>query len=210
MRKRFVILAVLALTAFANASIVYDVVLDEYIPGGANYGRSEKVLIDGYSGFTFDARGHTYINIQSTGNYSIENFYVCGYATVDMHGGTIDYFNSSEDSLVDIYGGTIDYLEAYSYPLINIYGGSINTMKIYTDSQRSDHYVNMFVADYNFDSDESILSGHWGDGAEFTINIEDATSMVSTMQWIKFNIVPEPMTLALFGIGGLTLRRRNL
>ncbi len=192
MRKRLIGLLILAITAFANASIVYDHVLTDHFHMWSSSGTS-KTLIDGGWGEDIYADDYAYINIQSTGNYDISDFRADRYATIDMYGGAIHYLGIVPKAFANIYGGTIDILKI---------GFAMQTMK---------DCVAMYVTDYDFDSVESVLSGHWQDGSEFNITLENyGTGIYETINWIDFHVVPEPMTIALFGIGSLLLRRKKL
>jgi len=63
----------------------------------------------------------------------------------------------------------------------------------------------MYVSEYNYDESTRKLTGLWWDDTTFDIQLEDVPQYERTIDNIEF-IVPEPVTLLLFGFGGLVVR----
>jgi len=53
----------------------------------------------------------------------------------------------------------------------------------------------------------NLLTGNWLDGSGFSVTLLDQTGYDPV--YSNINFVPEPATLALFGLGGLLLRKKR-
>jgi hypothetical protein len=80
---------------------------------------------------------------------------------------------------------------------MNIWGGIENTVLGASDSST----VNIFGENFGFTSPGTTLTGNWGDGAPFSMYIRAGVD--------KVNLIPEPGTLALFGLGAVPLIRKT-
>ena len=107
-------------------------------------------------------------------------------------------FNIMEDGQMDIFSGNVEISHAsvaYGY-----YVGD--------DYMDVGATINVHGYDFNYDPtggaySGGILTGYLSDGNPFSID------QVSEMEYTSFNLIPEPATLLLFGLGALLLRKRN-
>lgn len=162
-------------------------------------------------------------------NDSYNNTLVYNSATVDMTGGDIlslDLLNSStadisdgsitqgllawNDSTVNITGGTVGWgIDASDSSTVNLYGGVISDWLYATD----DSVVNIYGYGFSYDSEAGgwnggQLSGYWLDDTPFTIDLLDNIAVDSTY-YDHVNLVPEPCSLILIGVGGVLVRRKR-
>ena len=172
---------------------------------------------------------------QYTGTLSVQSgdshahTYIWNDAELDMTGGTLqslDMFNSStadisggnitqgayawDNSTVDISDGFIGWnLDASDSSTVNLYGGVITDWLYATDSS----VVNIYGYGFSYDSDTGgwnggQLTGYWLDDTPFSIDLLDNIDIDSTY-YDHVNLVPEPGSLILIGLGGLILRRKK-
>ncbi|MGD0786279.1 MAG: PEP-CTERM sorting domain-containing protein [Sedimentisphaerales bacterium] len=104
----------------------------------------------------------------------------------NMNGGTIDYLGVGDNSIINLRGGTIiDYLGADFFATVNVFG------------------YNLAKTDIGGTHGAGQVTGFWQDGSTFTINLS-GTDTYSTI-----NLIPEPATLLLLGIGTFLLRKSH-
>jgi len=112
---------------------------------------------------------------------------------------------SGGSGIFNIYGGTIDQLTANGNSVVNLMGGTYAT---YIGAELSTR-INVFGYDlaktntggtYGYGQ----ITGFWQDGSSFTINLAGSGAYLVT------NLIPEPTTFLLFGIGTFLLRQSKL
>jgi len=108
------------------------------------------------------------------------------YGTLSMIGGTADNVGASYSGTLNLYGGIINrHLGASREAVVNIYGYGFN-------------YDPLGGA-----YDGGQLTGFWLDDTAFTIDLYGIET------YSHVNLIPEPATILLFGLGGLMLTKRR-
>ncbi len=109
---------------------------------------------------------------------------VCNFANLTMNDGTVNHLGAIDAGIINLYGGLIsDYLVALDYSVVNIFGYDLlktNTGGKYAYGQ---------------------VYGFWTDGTAFTIDLNGSET------YSHINLIPEPTSLLLFGLGALLLRK---
>ena len=206
--KQFVILAVLVITACANAT-VYDT-------SGVDPSGNDQISVTGSSrienlNLSESAVAYIYDTsplgaVASDGgiweilNSVNTNVYLYGGevhevslgGNLTMTGGYVGEIRSGLDGRAFISGGVIDHVIIESWNPIHGFGA------FYLDCRS-----------YEFNGDMTQLSGVWEDFSTFSFSIDNQSTWYGTDEFFNMNIVPEPMTLSLLGLGGLALVRRR-
>lgn len=86
------------------------------------------------------------------------------------------------DAIIDIRGGLVQFSD---FDMAGVVPSTIN------------------IYGYNFNYSGNVISGYLSDGNTFSIG------GVNQSEYLRFNLIPEPVTLLLFGIGGLLIRKRH-
>ena len=156
-------------------------------------------------------------------DYTVANFYggsiawdnltLRNYAIANIYGGNINFtrFDLSGFASLNVFGGQITYdipvgLFLQDWVTLNIYGGgsAILSNGFYLDdnSQINVYYLSII---YNEPGEcgPPILGYRLIDGSEFLLN------QFTSTQISQINFIPEPMSILLFGIGLLALRKRK-
>jgi len=149
------------------------------------------------AGLNYDVGGIASI---SGGTLSAQQVKVYRDAELVLEDGNIHFgtFNVMDDGIVDIFAGNVMIDEAYI-----AYGYYIGDEYIDVGAT-----INVYGYDFNYDSTGGtygggILTGYLSDGNPFSID------QVNEMEYTSFNLIPEPTTLLLLGLGGLFLRKRS-
>lgn len=150
-------------------------------------------------GFYLDASGLNYdiggVGHISGGVLSSDNvkIYPDAHLTLDNANVTFGMFDVMTDATVDIYGGNLNITSAYI-----AYGYFIG--EDYIDAGST---INIYGYGFDYDVTNQILSGYLQDNNYFQIG------EVNEFEYTSFNLIPEPATLLLFGLGGLLLRKQK-
>ncbi len=130
--------------------------------------------------------------INISGNVIIQSVVINGSATTYINGGSLNTVEIYSSGVNDIYGSTINgYLLASSQ--VNIYGNSFN--------------YDPLAGAY----DGGQLTGFWLNGTAFSIDIKNygGGDLPVGITYDNLNLIPEPASMVLLGLGGLLLRRRK-
>jgi len=136
-----------------------------------------------------------YVGVASAWDHAVVNFFddasagtigARDFGTLNMIGGTADNVGAGDSGTLDLYGGIINrHLGASREAVINVYGYGFN----YDPTAG------------NFDGGQ--LTGFWLDDTSFTIDL------YGTETYSHINLIPEPTSLILLGLGSLVLIRKR-
>jgi len=140
--------------------------------------------------------------------------------TVDMFGGSVASLRTYDSSIVNINTGevwasiaannlstvnicggtvTLDSLIVWDSATLNIYGGNFSSGNAPLFSESST--VNIYGYDFNYDG--WTLTGFLQDDSPFIF------TELTDLNYPHINLIPEPSTFLLFGLGVLLLRKRT-
>jgi len=189
-------------------------------PGSIIYMRGGKVGLD----MGASTNAHIYISGGIVGeNYPDSKVVAYDTATIDMTGGSVNWLFTNNSGTVHLSGGTVrDRAQSSGGPMY-IDGGQIEGMLRVVNSGHMFLYGSNFIVDgvsvaYGSSLRDYATQGldPWGHNC-LTGNITGSLSNGDSLG-IPFYIldgsdivveVPEPATLLLFGLGAITLRKRN-
>ena len=129
-------------------------------------------------------------------------------STANITSGWVETLYAHETSTVNMSGNGVSWLNAYDSSMVSISGGTVRSLHAYDTST-----ITVLGKDFVLGSGlwlrgnevfgTGTLSGQWLAGTHWTMGIwgNDETATIL--------LIPEPATLLLFGLGGLTLRRKT-
>jgi len=138
------------------------------------------------------------INI-SDGTIEKTNFVLYGSANISGGNITGNVNKANPSSILNITGGNLIFGDFYIYGTLNISGGLLNIDNPHFPSTS----VNIFGYGFNYDPVGQVLTGYLLDHNHFTIN------HLNSLDYQHLNLVPEPMSLLIFGIGLLAIRNHK-
>ena len=196
--KKILWLVLLCIVSAANAGVLDDgkITSGEYGYSLRVYGTSNiSVLGGGADRITMNNNSHLEV-ISTSLPINDDN----GLWTIMMW----------DDSTLNFSGGATNVIYFSSDATATISGGQINNIVSYQNTSGGTHVTLVCQDDWSWVYENDIIegiTGKWLDGSAFAINFvndEDAD-----MVYKNIYIMPEPATLALFGLGGFLLKRRN-
>jgi hypothetical protein len=144
-------------------------------------------------------------NVSNDGTIDIFDFVVDAGASVNIFNGNIsaDRLKTYPASVVNINGGNINFDVFEIHGEVNIYRGLFYADAAGIGGWGNDQTsINIYGYDFNYNPGTKILTGYLLDDNQFTIKD------VSPSEYTKFHLIPEPISLLLFGFGLLALRKR--
>jgi hypothetical protein len=152
-------------------------------------------------------RGALWANDQSTVNISggsVRNLSAGDNATVNFSGNASADASAGGFGIFNVYGGTIYQLTGYDSAVINLYGGAIT----YDIGVEPSVAINVFGYDLaKTDTGGRFgygqITGFWQDSSPFTINLMGSGAYSVT------NLIPEPATFFLLGLGVFLFRKSH-
>ena len=157
----------------------------------------EKLIVSGGDATTTDLWDYSRLEVYAT---SLPLSYSENRGLYDIH--------LHENSSLLFMGGATESITLKSDSVAELKGGQINHLTIYRRPQDS-CYVTIYCQE-GYQKNASGISGLWGDGTAFDIQFDNVgTPWPPTANFVNVEIVPEPATLALLGLGGLLIRRKQ-
>jgi len=153
--------------------------------GHAEFGAIDysTMNISGGSHSGASAYGHGTVNL--FGDAEVGALGATDFGIANMTDGFVNGLTAVESGTINLYAGVVsDYIAAYDFSVVNIFGYDL----VKTNSGGSYGYGQ--------------VSGFFADDTPFTIDLAESET------YSHINLVPEPGTLCLFGLGALVLRKR--
>ena len=148
------------------------------------------------------------INILN-GLVDIKDFVIQGIGYISGGDISSDRLKTYPGTAVDISGGILDLGLVDIHSDFSISGGSFYASDSYVDySGPGIATINVYGYGFSYDPDGGILgggilTGYLLDNNAFTFD------GLNELEYSRFNLIPEPTTLLLLGLGGLFLRKRS-
>jgi hypothetical protein len=123
--------------------------------------------------------------------------------TADMWGGDVFQLGALDSSKFNMFGGTMDILIGRYDSIVNIYAGDPSSVGLAENA-----VMNLYAYDvvYHVTGGGDDWSTGWLEGKYYSGD-EYFVFDFSTHDASQLNIIPEPTSLLLLGLGGLLLRK---
>jgi len=145
---------------------------------------SSTVNVSGGEVYGLWAEASGTVNLSHTG--SVFNLAAGDFGVANVTGGTIEYLGAIESGTANLYGGLVtDSLWVGESATGNIFGYDL----VKTNSGGRYGYGQIY--------------GYWFDDSAFTIDLNGSQT------YSRINLIPEPSSLILLGLGSLLLRKRK-
>jgi len=125
-------------------------------------------------------------------------------SSFDMRGGEMNLLYTNDDSLIDIYGGNTNVIGAFDDSIISIYGGSLTGLGAVNNS-----LINIYAYDLVHHPTGGSNYNGWVEGKYFANDLYFSFSLIQEDSFSHINVVPEPCSVLLLGVGSLILRKRT-
>ena len=188
-----VVLVLFASISFAAIDFDY-IILDTY-ENEVTLKNEKSLLVTGQGANRIDAYDYSYIQVENT-------------SPLQMYEGGIGFLNLNDKSSLIYSGGQTGELNLYDDATAVLQGGSILYIGSFQNVSGAAH-IEIICRDYNHNKTTNLLTGTWVHGTEFSIQLVDIPDFTPTIDNIAFTIIPEPASLALFGLGGMLLMKKK-
>ena len=182
------------------------------------------IITDGYSE-SVTLNDSEYLLMTGGGIGDLNLFYessatIEGTSTLSEGSGGIWQLSLSGKSALDFSGGEVHQLSMNNCSTAIISGGLIEEIWNYQHTQdpECDHLqctaepriTIVYSGDLpRWSSVTNILTGLWGSGESFSIQLHDVPDYSRVIENIQLQLIPEPATFVLLGVGALLLRKRR-
>ncbi len=181
----------------------FDVTISSGYHGTQMLENQESLLMTGGGANGIEAYDSSYVEIRGTA--PLQQF-VGGISTIDL----------SHNSTMNYYGGETRGLYLYNNAWAVLYGGSMEHIDSYQYVPMPNNiaypHIEMVVRDWSHNDQTNLLTGIWNvdndNNSEFdtfSIQLYDQAGYDPVIENITFTVIPEPVTLFLFGFGGLAV-----
>lgn len=154
-----------------------------------------------------DAQGTSYFDM-SNGTIDVDSTVVLYGVGGSFSGGNVTAtgLKTGIDSSVEFTGGVLNFNIFNIIGDLTIKGGVLHVNNSYIDYFSST--INIYGHGFNYNPTggaygDGILTGYLLDNNFFSMD------QLNASEFQRFNLIPEPTTLLLLGIGGLLIRKRN-
>jgi len=125
------------------------------------------------------------------------------YSELTINGGEFYELGAHGESIINLSGGRIDHI--YSYQTAWEWDYEVDPPEWVPNP----HITVVYSGDLPTVDVSNVLTGLWGNGSAFSIELHDVFGYSPVIENIQFELIPEPATLLLLGSDGLALRKHR-